>query len=1152
MFAVKIGPRVGEGSGSMKRLWVAAALAPLSFAAMTTVASDASAAGPTSISTSTTTPLLTSTSGNITITSAGSIKPTAGPAAVTVDASGDVSNAGAITYANVSNSAGVLVDGGVTSTITNTGVISQTETTTGQGTAQSIVNGPFANGSNRYGIEVTGAGVLTGSIINSGTITVTGENSAGIAIGTEMTGNLSQTGVITVTGGTPTYTPTGTDTKTTTVTNAGNVTYGIESTGKIDGNVTLGGTISATGQNAVGVALSGGVGGAGGVDIDGAITATGYRSVTPPTDPTVLANLTADQTLQGGPAVEIGGNVVGGITLTAAVAASGNVAAIPEGILTVYGSAPALQIGGDSAITVGANTGGFSLQIGGSITGNGDYPDVNATGIQIGGTNGLPVTTSGVAAGGDFANVTLSNGIDVTGVVNAVSESHTIGEGEATAILIGKGGTGTSLTNSGTISASVASDTLLPAPGNVTLPTSVVEPGVNVPLTVTGITVAAGGSLTSINNSGVISATITGINTAVNYTAAGGIEGEAVAINDQSGTVTSVTNTNTISASLIPIVPGQSVVAANSDAVAMYLANVDGSVTVTQSANGNTSITPTITGMVIFGNTTMAGNASLAGNITGSENLDLEAGTLTGAVEFNGAGNNTLTINGGASMTGDLAQAADGNLNLNILNGTLDILAPTSNKLGGSAASIHATSLHIGAKGVVVFSVDPNATKLATGQFNVSGTATIDAGAKIGINLDTKLADNTVGNFTLIHAGTLVDNEPDASLDAQLPYLYEGNFSHTGTDLDVSISQKTTAELGFNPAQSAAYEAIYNQMSTDSAVVADVLSQTTRNGFLHIYNQFLPDYAGGPFEALASSQRDISRAEADAPVKLLTDQTRGWVQEIGYLASRDSNSQTNGYQAQGFGLTGGIEHAHGDSAIGVTASFVTGDVQNATQTSDGRLSTVAIEGGVYWRAGGEGLNANASINGGYVSLGSHRLLIDQTSAGAVSLLRDAESQWSGAVVSGQFGLSYQVTLGRFYMRPEVAADYIALYESAHDEKGGGPALNLGINSRTSTEASIQADMVFGYTFGQALRWRPELTVGYRDIVAGGPASTTAHFLSGGQSFTLTPDLADRGGLLARLGVRAIGNYADITADAGGEFRNGYQTYDARAVARFLF
>jgi hypothetical protein len=40
--------------------------------------------------------------------------------------------------------------------------------------------------------------------------------------------------------------------------------------------------------------------------------------------------------------------------------------------------------------------------------------------------------------------------------------------------------------------------------------------------------------------------------------------------------------------------------------------------------------------------------------------------------------------------------------------------------------------------------------------------------------------------------------------------------------------------------------------------------------------------------------------------------------------------------------------------------------------------------------------------------------------------------------------------------------------------------------------------------------------------------------------------------LARIGMRASGQYADFSADAGGEFRNDYETYDARAAARFLF
>ncbi len=1149
----------------MKRLWVAAALAPLSFAAMAAVDR---AHADTTVSTSTTTPLSTSSAGNVTVS--GSIAPSPSPAAITVDsnASVTITSSGTVSYTAVSGNATIPVSdilieagsttsaGAATNLISNSGSIDNTESTSGDGTNQSITNGPFANGAYRDGIDVTGPGVFYGSISNTGTITVIGENSAGIAIGTEMTGNLTQTGDITVTGGTPTYggTPAGTINGNTTVTNAGNVSYGIDATGKIDGNVTIGAIVGATGQNAVGVALSGGVGG--GVTIDGSITATGYRSTTAPTDPTVLANLTADQTLQGGPALEIGGNVGSGVTLAAAVAASGNVSAVPAGVLTVYGSAPALMIGGANAIDVGANAAGFSLEVAGSVYAYGAYPDVSAVAIQIGGVNPLPVASSGVASGGDFGNVTLGGGIDVTGTVLAATESHTAGQGDATAILIGNGNASSTtsgvysvstLVNSGTIAASASSNAVISAsaPGNEV---SVADPTKSVPITVSAIKVGPGGSLTSINNSGTISAAIGGIPAAVNFTAAGGIQGQAIAIDDLSGTVTSVTNTNTIAASVTPIVSGQTADPAHSDAVAIYLANVGGDVSVTQSANGNTSIIPTITGAVIFGNSTVA--TASPGSIIGAERLDLEAGNMTGALVYNGAGDNSLTINGGATLIGALSQSASGALTLDILDGTLDMTAPTSNTLGGPTATINAPNLTIGATGVVIFSIDPRQANAAAAQFNVAGNATIDSGAKIGVNLMSKLT--TTETFTLIHAGALSVGGIDTSLLGQLPFLYQGLISNTATDLDIQISLKSAAAMGLNPAQAAAYGAIFTQMSTDVPVESDVLSQTTRSGFLHIYNQFLPDYAGGPFEAIANGQRALARAEAEAPVKLQTNQTRGWVQEIGFLANRDNSSATTGYQAEGFGLAGGIEHARGDSAIGVTAAFLTNAVNNSTQTSDGTLSTIAIEGGVYWRAGGEGLNANASVNGGYVSLGSHRLLLDQTAAGAVTLLRDAKSQWSGAVGSAQFGVSYQITHGRFYMRPEASVDYVALYETAHSEQGGGSALNLGINSRLGSEASAQGDLVLGWGFGDALRWRPELTVGWRQIIYGGPASTTARFLSGGSSFTLTPDLTDRGGLLARLGIRASGSFADITADAGGEFRNGYQTYDARAVARFLF
>ena len=187
----------------MKRLLLAAALAPLSFAAV-------AHAQTTTISSATTAPLATSSSGDITITSAGSITPpsASGAVAVTLNSNNSVDNEGAITVS---------------------------ETTTGDTTVQGIASGPFANGTDRFGILVTGGGPFTGNITvgSTGTITVIGENSAAIAVDSALNGSISDAGVITVTGGNA---------------NTTDVTYGIVSaTGApISGSVSVSGAVTAT------------------------------------------------------------------------------------------------------------------------------------------------------------------------------------------------------------------------------------------------------------------------------------------------------------------------------------------------------------------------------------------------------------------------------------------------------------------------------------------------------------------------------------------------------------------------------------------------------------------------------------------------------------------------------------------------------------------------------------------------------------------------------------------------------------------------------------------------------------------------------------------------------------------------------------------
>jgi hypothetical protein len=154
----------------------------------------------TVISTATTTPLSTSTSGDIHVTSAGSIKP-AGGAAVTIDSNNAVKNEGTIAISGANGATGILAHPNLTGDITNTNIITVDEDYTPEDSDKDgDADGPFAKGSDRFGIHVLSGGTYTGNILNSGTITVEGNNSAGIAIDSALTGSLTSSGKINVTG----------------------------------------------------------------------------------------------------------------------------------------------------------------------------------------------------------------------------------------------------------------------------------------------------------------------------------------------------------------------------------------------------------------------------------------------------------------------------------------------------------------------------------------------------------------------------------------------------------------------------------------------------------------------------------------------------------------------------------------------------------------------------------------------------------------------------------------------------------------------------------------------------------------------------------------------------------------------------------------
>ena len=192
------------------------------------------------ISNGRTTPISTSTANNgarddVRIANGGSITVTSG-AAVTLDSSNSVDlDAGSkIDMLKAADGAtGVLVNGGNTGNVTIGGAINITDSIEEykDDDKDGDLDGPFADGTGRYGVRVAGSSPLVGNITieNSGSIRVEGNNSYGLSVEAPLTGNIISQGQITA---------------------IGNNTYGVRTTGDVSGDVTLLGAVSAVGENA--------------------------------------------------------------------------------------------------------------------------------------------------------------------------------------------------------------------------------------------------------------------------------------------------------------------------------------------------------------------------------------------------------------------------------------------------------------------------------------------------------------------------------------------------------------------------------------------------------------------------------------------------------------------------------------------------------------------------------------------------------------------------------------------------------------------------------------------------------------------------------------------------------------------------------------
>ncbi|HEY0600696.1 autotransporter outer membrane beta-barrel domain-containing protein [Brevundimonas sp.] len=1077
------------------------------------------------ISTARTTPITTanatgSGADSIRITSGGTITVNTGVAVKVNSSHNFTMEAGGITVNNApAGATGVLIEGGNTANINIAGAIAvsddisaETDTDTDN---DGDIDGAFAHGSDRYGVRLAGAAPLVGNIViaSGAQIGVDGNNSYGILLEAPLTGNFDMLGAVNVTG---------------------DNSYGVRVVGDVSGNVRTAGSIIARGPGSTGLSVEGDVGGA--MVVHSNITASGYRYTTRPAerpegyeettanDESVLFldELDPDDLMQGGPALSIQSNIAGGVILDRGPAYSAlGIEGDDDGdgvkngdedddgdgtvnrtdadrdgdgltdstentaTVNVYGSAPAVEIGSATqSITLG-NVGTGDRAYGfinrGTVAAQGVYDTIAANGVVIGGNAGQTVD--------------LSGGFRNEGTIVALAF-----DADATAIRFGDGAIAPTVINANAVTAGSNSEL---ATTNV------------------GIRIDAGATVNTLINSGTILATT------------GGGTANTFAIQDLSGTLTSVTNTRAIQATV------------NANDAGDPITGVGTAIDVSANTTGFTLIQDGVASTPTEGNPDTDGDGvpdatepNIFGAInlgSGGDTLDIRNGIVSGDISF-GAGADTLLITGGALVRGSLSDS-DGALDIDVADGTLE---------GRQATALNVSSLNVGADGDLIVTLDPaNST---SGYFNVSGTATLADGAGLGVRFNSLLA--APGRFTLIDATTLNFGDIDlSSLEENSPFLYvvEAGADVPAGQVFADVRRRTADEAGLIDIEAQMFDAFYGAIG--GAGAGDVrdafLAQTGREEFIELYEQLLPDHSGGPLLSLASGVDAVTRALTGRNAAAKPGETSAWVQEINFYADKDK-TDTYGFRSEGFGVAGGIERGTGLGAVGLSAAFTSSDLEDPEAEAEEVLSASLLELGLYWRAQGQYWTTWARAAAGYASFTSERRFV------GAGLNLANESDWNGFTLAAAGGLSYEREFGRFTIRPEAYAEFFSLSEDGHVEEGGGDGFDLEIDDRDGHLFSATAAINLGMRMGQNDWLRPEIRVGWRQNISVDPGETIARFRSGGGDFTLTPETIEGGGPILGFRLNVGNELGMLSVSADAEMIDDYVRYMLFLRASFRF
>jgi hypothetical protein len=1051
--------------------------------------SSLAATAQTRVTSESTTPLSTSTAGNITIARDAELEVTNG-AAITVNSNNNVTTEeqdedisddedGRIVGGKNNGVVGILVQPGASTTVENSGTIVVAEDFEPEDEDENgLADGPIASARNRYGIRLGPGAAVSGTIVNNGNISVEGLESVGIALDSRLNGTLTNDGAISV---------------------AGDNSFGVR-TRDVSGDIVMEGSTAVVGRGARALSIEGDVGGV--VRVQGSVSQV--TSFTHDADATALS-LSRFDLRSGAPAVAIEGNVGGGVIVAAPPAddddddddedndgvedaneGTGAIAASGNGAGMRIGSVQDIRIG-----TLPSAAGAYSLSVDGSVSGTASYSRTDAFGVMLGGQDG---------------RVDLPGGIGVTGTISATTQDQS-----ATALLINRGVSVGSLTNSGQITATISSQG----------------------------------------------------------------EGEAYGVRDLSGTLTRITNTGFITAS------GSST---DTYYAVDLQANTSG-VVIDQFMNPDDLETRAdVEEDLDEGETDTTVYTRIRGNIrtgSGNDTLSANAGEIIGN-SFFGAGDDQLLLSGeavyrGTAFFGDGAATArlsgesrfTGTIDFGGTAGALAI-SDTAEFYGtfanGQNASVTVTgsgifgsdkvtttrigSMRIGAGATFNAFIDGAA---GTNSLVIADLATFDRGSIFSATFSG--LEQAEGSYTVLRAGTISGEPVFDAANLDLPFIFQGKISAENNALTLDIRRKTATEAGLIGATASGYDSILTAALSDDVIGEGFLDIEDQPSLQRLVSQFLPDHAGGVFDAVTRSTRQVARRLTQYSTvfeEANEGETSAWFEPVYWRSNRNATG-TNGYKSSGWGVTSGGELLTPIGHVGASYAWTRSSVSNIDDVQS--ITSSQHDLGAFWRTPtGYPFYLFARIGGSYASFSSNRTVtvtVDDTEYSS-----STAGKWNGWLLSGMGGASYDLKAAEdLTIRPKAALEWFRLTEKGYTESGGGEAIDLEVGSRKSNSLNGTAGIELSYRFdaprGGIAPLLLEVEGGRRQALAGNLGVTQANFESG-NVFSITPDKLDSS-WLGEVRFVAGGWLSRFSLAAGAEkAENSKVGYSGRLSVAFHF